>query len=385
MKPGKLRDKPWYPYAVAACIAVVLYVVLMNIGVIWSAIGTFIGYFAALILGCVLAYLINPLARVYERSVFKKVPRDMARWTLSVFLAVITVLVLLGALMGMLVPQLVRSTTMLVVNLDGYIASLRSLAEKWGIAQWIDFDAIASFSENLVEHTANLITQNLSRIATYSAVAGRKAVKWAIAVILSVYLMIAKASIKRGAKRLLNALLSKQRVDKTLAFFARCDKILSRYIAFALIDSAIVGAANAIFMAVFRMQYIGLVSVVVAVFNLIPTFGPFIGAFIGAFVLLLVKPWHALAFLIFTVVLQFFDGYIIKPKLFGNTLGVSGLLILSAVVVCGNMFGVVGILLSIPFAAILDFIYRDYFLAALEKRKAKEKPPAPDKNDAKEE
>ena len=87
--------------------------------------------------------------------------------------------------------------------------------------------------------------------------------------------------------------------------------------------------------------------------------------------LLLVNPMHALAFLIFTVVLQFLDGYVIKPKLFGDSLGVSGLLILVSVVVCGNMFGIVGILLSIPLAAILDFIYRDYLLPALEVRRAR--------------
>ena len=116
------------------------------------------------------------------------------------------------------------------------------------------------------------------------------------------------------------------------------------------------------------MQFAGLVSVVVGATNLIPTFGPVIGGAIGAFVLLLVKPMHALAFLIFTVVLQTLDGYIIKPKLFGNSLGVSGLLILVSIVVMGNIFGVVGILLSIPVAAILDFIYRDAFLPWLEER-----------------
>ena len=65
------------------------------------------------------------------------------------------------------------------------------------------------------------------------------------------------------------------------------------------------------------------------------------------------------------VVLQFLDGYVIKPKLFGNTLGVSGLLILAAIIVCGNMFGIVGILLAIPLAAILDFVFQEELLPSL--------------------
>ena len=129
------------------------------------------------------------------------------------------------------------------------------------------------------------------------------------------------------------------------------------------------GCINAIFMAIAGMQYIGLVSFIVAVANLLPTFGPIIGGVLGGFILLMVKPIHALMFIIFTIVLQFVDGYIIKPRLFGNTLGVSGLWILIAVIVAGEMFGVPGILLAIPGAAIIDRVYKENFLPMLERRR----------------
>ena len=90
----------------------------------------------------------------------------------------------------------------------------------------------------------------------------------------------------------------------------------------------------------------------------------------GAFAILFGLAMLALAFIAFTAVLQFMDGYVIKPKLFGDSLGVSGLLILTAVIVCGNMFGIIGILLAIPLAAILDFVYKDYLLPALEARRS---------------
>ena len=76
-------------------------------------------------------------------------------------------------------------------------------------------------------------------------------------------------------------------------------------------------------------------------------------------------------FLAFTAVLQTRDGYVIKPKLFGDSLGVSGLLILVAIIVFGNIFGIVGILLAIPLAAILDFVYEEAFLPQLEMRRAR--------------
>jgi predicted PurR-regulated permease PerM len=113
--------------------------------------------------------------------------------------------------------------------------------------------------------------------------------------------------------------------------------------------------------------------VVVAVTNLVPTFGPIVGGAVGALILLLVKPVHAVIFVIFTFILQFIDPYFIKPRLFGNTLGVSGLLIVVSVLVCGRMFGVAGILISIPLAAILSFVYKEAILPALERRAEKRK------------
>ena len=76
-------------------------------------------------------------------------------------------------------------------------------------------------------------------------------------------------------------------------------------------------------------------------------------------------------FIIFTCILQTLDGYVIKPKLFGDSLGVSGLLILISIVLFGNIFGVVGILLAIPLAAIIDFVYEEGILPLLEARRAR--------------
>ncbi len=368
MEPEKLRDKKWYPHTVAACVAVLLYVILTHLDRIGGAARTFVGYFTPLALGCVLAYLMNPLAELYRRTAFRRVRREKLRWTLSVALTLLTVLLILTFLLGTLIPQLVDSVVTLVDNMDGYIASLRVLAERLGMAEALNVDQLLSSSEDVLKKLAAFVTENIKTILSASATAGKSLVNWVIGLILSVYLLSAKEAIKRGVVRLLRALMKEDRLTAVTTFFSRCDSIVIRYVVFSLLDALIVGAANAIFMAAFGMQFVGLVSLAVAATNLIPTFGPVIGAAIGGFVLLLVNPIHALAFLIFTAVLQFLDGYVIKPKLFGGSLGVSGLLILTAVVVCGNMFGIPGILLSIPFAAILDFVYRDYFLPALESR-----------------
>jgi len=371
MNAGKLRDQKWYPYTVAACAAVTLYVLLTHLRPILDGVRTFTGYFAPLALGCVLAYLMNPLAMLYRRSLFRGVRGEKLRWSLSIALALLSVLLFLAFVLGTLIPQIAESVGTLVDNMETYLASLRKLTERWGLAETLKVDQLLASSGSVLERIVDYLSENIGRILSASATAGRSIFNWVLALILSVYLLASKEALRRGTVRLARAVLGEKRMDGWTAFIGRCDRIVIRYIVFSLLDALIVGVINAIFMAVLGMQYVGLVSMAVAVTNLIPTFGPVIGAVIGGFVLLLVRPLHALIFVAFTVVLQFFDGYVIKPRLFGNSLGVSGLLILVSVVVCGNMFGIVGILLSIPLAAILDFIYRDYFLPALEKRQGR--------------
>lgn len=369
----KLRQKKWYPYAVAACIAVAFYVILTHLGSITSGLVTFIGYFDTVILGCVIAYIMNPLAMLFERTIFAKVGQDKLKWSLSIGAAVILLLLMAGFLLRTLIPQLMDSLIMLVSNMDVYLASLHDLIDKWGLSEVLRSDRLFDSSEDVVKRVQSYFSQNAESLMGASAAAGRSLVKWVIAFVLSVYLLSAKTNLKNGIKHLLSTLIPEKQFNSFVSFISRCDRILVSYIVSSLIDAIIIGVLNLIFMSVMGMEYAGLISVVVAVTNLVPTFGPIVGGAVGGLILLLVKPLHALIFIIFTFILQFIDPYFIKPRLFSNTLGVSGLLIVVSVLVFGRMFGVAGILLSIPLAAILSFVYKDATLPALERRAARRK------------
>ena len=381
MKKRAIKDAAWFPAAVAACIAVVLYVVLSHFSGIWAGVKTFVGYFNALILGCVIAYIVNPLSKVFYKW-FKGVKKEELRALLANALSFVVVILFLVFALLILIPQLVESIQTFSGNLDGYIAGAHAMLENWGISTTaFDPSGIISSSASLLDTVKDYIKNNIDGILATSASAGKGIVQWVLAFILSMYLLAEKRKLRDGTRRLLKASVGETRYGGVSGFLHKCDEIFHRYIVSNLIDSVIIGAVNAVFMAIAGMQYVGLISFVVAVTNLVPTFGPVIGAAIGGFVLLMVKPVHALIFLIFTVVLQICDGYVIKPKLFGNSLGVSGLWILVGVVVGGNMFGVVGILLAIPAVAIIDLIYSSYFLPWLERLRAKPVPDDSGKNE----
>lgn len=146
---------------------------------------------------------------------------------------------------------------------------------------------------------------------------------------------------------------------KERTFWQKCRDIFSTYIRSNLLDAAIVGAATAIFLAVMRMPHIFPVALIAGLTNMIPTVGPFIGLIAGCLFLVFAKPINALWFLLFTLALQLIDGYLIKPKLFGSTLGVPSFLVLVFTLVGGWIFGIWGVLLAVPVAAILLMLWRD--------------------------
>ena len=363
------KEKPWYNTAFALCIAVVLYVLLTHWPGFRAGLRTFLTYFSPVIMGAIIAYIVNPLSLMYGRSIFRAIKKENARSFLSNILAFITVVLFLVFLLLMLIPQLIESAYTFIGNLDGYVVSLHAMLESVGVsATMLDLDRFISSSEALIETVTDYIKQNMSVILSTSVGVGKGAVQFLIAFMLSIYLLADKARLKEGGKRILFACFGGAKYRDLLKVLRRCHSILNRYIVFNLLDSLIIGGVNAIFMLILGMPYIGLVSFVVAVTNLVPTFGPVVGAIIGGFILLMVKPWYALAFIIFSVVLQTVDGYILKPKLFGDSLGISGLWILIGVIVGGRAFGVAGILLAIPGVAILDFLLREYLLPWMEAR-----------------
>jgi len=367
MDKPKLRDRKWYPYAVAACIAVLLYVLLIRLPDVRRGIGKFIGYFRPVILGCVIAYIVNPLATLLSETMFRFIRKEKNRFTISCIVAFILVAALLVFSLMILIPQLISSIGTFIGNLDSYVESLGTWLEKIGLSKdLLDLDYLIGSSE--VEDTTKTIMESASTVLSKSMSAGRGIARWLIAFMLAIYLLLAKGSLTKGAGRLIKAIFGEEKYAEITIFLTKSNDVFKRYIVFNLIDSAIIGALNFIFMMIMGMEYAGLITFVVALTNLIPTFGPLIGGAFGAFILLLVKPIHVLFFLGFTLLLQFLDAYFIKPKLFGDSLGVSGLWILIGVIVGGNMFGIVGILLSIPMVAILSFLYSRYLLPWLEKR-----------------
>ena len=368
-----MLGKNWIPYTVATCSAVVVYLLLSHIGNIWHGITVVFGFISPVFGGIILAYLIDALVIFFEKKVFRKISSDKRRRLVSLVVALLLLLAFLVLLALTLIPQVFESVRGLVNNLGGYIRSLQDTFDQPVLTFGrftLDMSTLIQYGESMLEKLALTLRENIGRVLDASVNIGKGFFNGVICVILAIYFLMSKEQLLDSIKKAMWQHMDEQKFRRLSLVGRQCNRILISYIACDLLDGLIVGVANFIFMTVLGMPYGVLVSVVVGLTNLLPTFGPIIGGAIGAFILLLANPGHMIWFLVFTVILQTVDGYILKPHLFGDSLGVPPLWVLVSVIVGGRIFGVWGIMLAIPFAAITDFVFRDILWTKLTAQQA---------------
>lgn len=362
-----LENHVWASYTVAICAGVLFYFGLTHISGVFRLIGKIYNLFSSVVIGVVFAYILNPMMKLFEKQLKKIKPDFNWRW-LAILLTLFVMFVLLFVLMILLIPSLVDSFASIFSNINRYLNSpnniiyqLEHLAMRFGI----DLSEVGDSLSQLIRDFANNLPSYIAKLISTSYQFGTSMVNVIIGFILAVYFLNDKEKIKRELMNIRKILFTDSKFDERTVFFRRCNDILTRYIWCTLLEATGVGVINAILMLIFGMPYVPLISVVVALTNMLPTFGPIIGCVVGAFILLSVNPTYALIFVAITIVLQIIDGYIVKPKLFGNTLGIPAAIVLIAIVVGGKLFGVIGILLAIPVAGIVTLLYNEVLLPRL--------------------
>lgn len=365
----KNLEMPWAAYAFALCSAVLLYILLSNLHLAWRALGAFYYYVSPVVVGIAIAYVLDPLVKFWEERVFGQLKHRGAARNLGLVITLLIIILLVAIFLVALIPQLISSIRMFVANLSGYGKQLNDMLEeltKNAASHNIDISKYTTMGNDVIGTITSVLPKSVNGILDKTISYGVDLFNAVISFIIAIYILIDKKRLLSGMNRLYRALTTEKSYRTSNNFFGRVNSIMIQYILCDLLDGLIIGIANAVFMLIAGYPYVPLISVVVGVTNLAPTFGPILGAVIGGAILLLINPLYALVFLIFTLALQTVDGYILKPKLFGGQLGIPSIWILISIIVFSRMFGVVGILLAIPVAAIIDFVYRDEILPKLE-------------------
>lgn len=361
----------WKEYALAGCVCILFYIIMTNLGGIFSALGSFLKLFNSAFIGAVFAYIVNPVAVLLDTKLFRRIKKKSTRWAVSSSLALLVVLLLFSLLLFALIPQIFNNILPLFTNLDTYTTNLQEKILQLNLPFGkILSERLGSMTQEngLLSELGRLLIENREKILTATGNIGSSAVNWGIGIFIAIYFLMSKEAILSVFQKFLKLVLRSHSYVRTQLMLNKFNVIFSKYIICEIIDALIVGVANYLFMLILHIPDALFISTIAALTNLVPTFGPIVGAVISTFILLLVEPSGILPLLIFTAVIQLMDSYVIKPKLFGGVLNVPGVIILITVIVFGKMFGVIGMLIAIPAAAILVYFYSELLIPWLELR-----------------
>ena len=162
-------------------------------------------------------------------------------------------------------------------------------------------------------------------------------------------------------KKISYAIFEEKTCKNIAKYFNRTNEIFLKFIASQLLDAIVVGILTSIAMSILKVKYAVLLGVMIGLFNMIPYFGAIIGVIIAAIITSITGGFSQAVWMIVTVtVLQQIDANIINPKIVGESLKISPLLVIFAVTIGGEYFGILGMFLAVPMSAVLKVFVTDF-------------------------
>lgn len=359
---------------ISVCVCILFSHLVNGWGNIWRYLGKIVSALTPVIIGLIIAFLLNPIMIYIRRGLsfliskqLKKGDYDTVYKKTKVPSLILTLILFIGLLTGFLwlvIPRIYESLKDLAGNMSGYLENAQNWVEKmFAKNEMLEgrlSEIIKYLEDNVVSIFKNTIIPNLDTIAqkvSSGVVIGVKAVlNFFIGLIVCIYLLLSKDILLAQAKKIIYCIFSKKTGNKILQGASYANSVFGGFINGKIIDSFIIGIICFIFTEAVDMEYAVLISVTVGITNIIPFFGPFIGAVPGALLALMDDPIMFVVFIVWIIILQQFDGNILGPLILGDATGLSGIWVLVAILVGGDLFGVPGMILGVPvFACIYAF------------------------------
>ncbi len=377
MEEIKSKWKKWVYWFSLGVAIICVYKILDNFPDVTGWINNFFGVIAPFLLGILIAYLLylpcKKIEKIYEKQKIKIIAKK-AR-PLSVITVYAIVVLILVILINFIFPVLIESITELLSNIQWYyenaINSFNNLPEdsflKGDIAkdiiqniqsidikQYLSIDTIFEYAKNAF----GIISSVFDIFVT---------------IIVSIYILAGRAQILKFVRNLAYAIFSEKTYNSMEKYFDNTNSIFFNFLASQFLDAIIVGILTTIAMTIMGVRYAPLLGFMIGLFNMIPYVGAIIAVVVAALITLITGGLsQAIWMIIIVTILQQIDANIINPKIIGNSLKISPLLVIFAITVGGAYFGILGMFLAVPVIAVLKIIVEDYIQYKIRHKKEKE-------------
>lgn len=381
------RTAKWIITVISICI--LIYLALSNLDVIAGAFNWLVKLFMPLIIGMVMALILNVPMRSMEKYLFARTTRPKLkklRRPLAIVFSFLIVLAIISGISILVIPELTKALSIVATNIINGIDKLAKMEENIDYSsipfgdylknQSFDFESIRYEIEQFAKNQGGAIMSTaLDKMG--SVVGG--VVNSLIGVAFSIYMLFHKETLQRQILRLLHA-WAPQKIERPVVHIASVfSETFRLFISAQTTEAIILGSLCTLGMVILRLPYAPMIGALVGVTALIPVIGAFIGTIVGAFMIITVDPFKTLIFVIFLLILQQIEGNLIYPKVVGSSIRLPAMWVLAAVAIGGSLGGPLGMLIGVPTTSALYTLLRE----ATEKREAELAPEPEPESDPK--
>lgn len=345
--------------------------IVQHFGLVLSIIDKIIDIIFPFLVGCGMAYIWSLFQNPIEKIIFprsKKKFLQKLRRPLSIIVSLLVLLGIIVLILYLVLPQIynsivviAESAPLLAENLrtwfldvtsglnwaEGIRENVRNLSIDWEELAKTIGDALQNSAGGILGSALNIIENTVGFfVAAFTAI------------VFAIYLLFLKEKLIHQSKRVGKAYLPEKHWQRVRYVLSVLNETFSKFFKGQVLDAFVVGALLFIAMLIFRMPYALTISVVVMVTALIPMIGAFIGGAVGFLMIAVTDFRQAVIFLIILIVIQQLEGDLIYPKIVGDSVGLPGIWVFSAVIVGGAIAGPLGMIIAVPLLASIYKIFR---------------------------
>lgn len=353
---------------VACAIIFVLLYAIINIGVISNIFSYVINVFSPVLIGLAIAYVLNPILRLFEFKIYKKILRPTANRVLSIISTYIVALIIVAGFVYLLVPSIIETITEFANNYDAHIADTTELinrlivkiTENEDLHDLLDPVQIQDAIVKFFADSGDLLETVMEYVTIYGTKLFVGVKNTIFGIVISVYVLVSKEKLQAQTRKLCAAIFTEQKTQKLAGYVNLTHKTFSNYFLGSIFDCFVVMVLCLAVFLIADIPYAMLIAVIVGVTNIIPVLGPFLGAIPSFFIIFVSDPIKAFVFLVLIIIIQQIDGNIIVPKIHGNSTGISSLAVVVVVLIMGEFFGFIGMLIGVPLFAVITTILKEF-------------------------
>lgn len=355
----------WFSFGVAI---IIVYNVFNNFENLKQIVGNFIKILSPFLAGILIAYILYLPTKKVEKTIEKskiKIIKNKAR-PISVLIIYILILVILMIGMKFVIPKIYESVIELINNSQGYITDIINKFSALPEDSFIKKDFLEQAISKLKQIDIMEVINYLSGIFSFAT----SILNIFVAIVVSIYVLTARGKLVRALKKFIVAVFKTKTAEQIIKYFDNSNEYFFKFLSSQVLDGIVVGLLTSIAMSLLGVKYAVLLGFFIGLLNLIPYFGAIFAVAISAIITLITGGLaQAIWMLVIVIILQQIDANVINPKIVGESLKLSPLLVIFAVAVGGEYFGVLGMFLGAPVAAIIKLIVSDFIDYKLENKR----------------